>query len=128
MNVNVLAVFVAGLIHMFYGLFWYSNFLFGKAWMELTGQELKPAPAWMGPAALGHLAAAYVLAIIISLANAGTLLGGAGIGLMVGLGFFVPLELGELTWEKIPAKLALIRCGYHLTALALIGAILGVWR
>jgi len=128
MNVNVLAVIVAGLIHIVYGLVWYSNFLFGKAWTELTGQEMKPAPAWMAPTALGHLAAAYVLAVIINLANAGTLAAGAGVGLMVALGFFVPIQLGELTWEKIPVKLFLIRCGFHLSAMALIGAILAVWR
>ena len=47
---------------------------------------------------------------------------------MLGLGVIVPLELGELTWEKIPVKLFLIRCSHHLIALALIGAILAVWR
>jgi hypothetical protein len=34
MNVNILAVIVAGLIHVASGLFWYSGPLFGKAWSE----------------------------------------------------------------------------------------------
>jgi len=50
MNINALAVVVLGLIHMFFGLVWYADPLFGKAWSELTGKELKPAPAWIVPA------------------------------------------------------------------------------
>jgi hypothetical protein len=128
MNVNVLAVIVAGLIHMFFGLIWYSGPLFGKAWSELTGKELKPAPAWILPAILGHQVIALGLAIILNLANINTWSVGVGAGVLVALAFFVTLEIGELTWEKIPLKLFLIRSGYHLTAMALIGAILAVWK
>lgn len=128
MAINILAVVVSGLIHMFYGLIWYSSILFGKSWAELTGKELKPAPVWVIPAIIGHQAVALGVAIILNLANVVTLIGGAIAGLLIGLAFFVTVQIGESTWERIPLKLFIIRCGYHLTVLAIIGAILAVWK
>ena len=57
MTINILTVGVSGLIHMFYGLIWYSSILFfGKPWTKLTGKELKPAPVWVIPAIIGYQA------------------------------------------------------------------------
>jgi hypothetical protein len=47
LNNNLPAVFVAGIIHMMTGLAWFMPRIFGKTWMELTGQELKPARRWI---------------------------------------------------------------------------------
>jgi len=123
-NINLLAVLVAGIAHMLTGLIWYWPKFFGNIWAGLTRAELKPAPQWLAAGLIGHQVIALALAIIVTLANATTVLGGIAVGGLVWLGFVVTLEIGELIWEKIPFKLFLIRAGNHLVALSL----LAVWR
>lgn len=127
-NINLLAVLIAGIAHMLTGLIWFRPRLFGNDWMELTGKDLKPASRWMPAGVLGHLCIAFVLALLINLAGATTVLGGIAMGALVWVGFIVTLEIGELIWEKIPFKLFVIRIGNHLVALSIAGAILAVWR
>jgi hypothetical protein len=127
-NINLLAVLVAGIAHMLTGLIWYRPKFFGNTWARLTGAELKPASQWLAAGLIGHQVIALALVIIVTLANATTVLGGIAVGGLVWLGFVVTLEIGELIWEKIPFKLFLIRAGNHLVALSLAGVILAVWR
>jgi uncharacterized protein (DUF697 family) len=110
------------------GLVWYMPKVFGTAWAELTGKDLKPARQWLVAGLIGHLAIAFVLAVIVELAHVTTVLGGLVVAAFVWMGFIVTLEIGELIWEKIPFKLFLIRIGEHLLSLGLAGMILAVWR
>ena len=127
-NLNLLAVFVAGVAHMGTGLVWFTPKLFGNAWAELTGKDLKPASAWLVAGVVGHQVIALALAVIVNLAGATTAAGGIAVAVLVWLGFVVTLEVGELIWERIPFRLFVIRIGNHLVALSLAGAILAVWR
>jgi len=126
-HVNFLAVVVAGISHMVVSLVWFQPWLFGRAWVALTKQELKPAVRWLVPGFLGHLLIALALAALIVVTNA-TVPGALLVAVIVWLCFIVTLELGELIWEKIPVKLFLIRIGNHLVALCLASLILGIWR
>jgi len=110
------------------GLIWYQPALFGKMWSDLTGKDLNPAKQWLPVGAIGHLLIAFVLAVIIIMAKATTILAGISVGILVWLGFIVTLEIGELIWEKIQFKLFLIRISEHLISLGLAGAILAIWR
>jgi hypothetical protein len=127
-DINLLAVFAAGVAHMATGLVWFSPQLFGHAWAELTGKDLKPASQWLIAGVIGHQVIALVLAVIVRLAGATTAAGGLAVAVLVWLGFVVTLEVGELIWEKIPVRLFLIRIGNHLVALGIAGVILAVWR
>ena len=127
-DINLYAVFVAWIIHIGMGLLWFQPKLFGNKWSELTGQQLKPASKWIVPGFLGHLVMVIVLAVLIDHANCNSGPSGMLIGLLAWIGFIVPLEIGELAWEKIPFKLFLIRVGNHLIGLAVSGFILGAWR
>ena len=127
-GINLPAVFVAGLAHMATGLVWFSPKLFGNAWAELTGEDLKPASRWLIAGVVGHQIIALALAVIVRLAGATTVAGGIAVAILVWIGFVVTLEVGELIWEKIPVRLFLIRIGNHLVALGIAGAILAVWR
>jgi hypothetical protein len=127
-DINLLAVLVAGVAHMVTGLVWYTPKLFGNAWAELTGKDLKPARQWLVAGIIGHQVIALALAVIVRLADATTVAGGIAVAALVWLGFVVTLEVGELIWEKIPFRLFLIRIGNHLVALGIAGAILAVWR
>jgi hypothetical protein len=126
-DLNLLAIIVAWIVHVVMGLLWFSSLMFGKEWSKLTGQELKPATKWLLPGLIGHLAMAFILAVLIQLSQATTGLGGLLVGLFAWAGFIVPLEIGELVWEKIPVRLFLIRIGNHFIGLAVTGFILGAW-
>jgi len=127
-NINLVAVLIAGFAHMTISLIWFRPELFGKQWMELTKQDMKPARQWIPAGIIGHVVIALALAVIVYLANATTMVEGIVVGILIWIGFVVTLETGELIWEKIPFKLFMIRIGNHLVALSVAGAILAVWR
>ena len=128
LDINLAAVLVAGIVHMIIGLMWFMPKLFGNAWVELTGKEMKPANRWIAAGIIAHLVMALALAVIVNLANATSVFGGIVVGVLVWIGFVVTLETGELIWEKIPFKLFMIRIGNQLVGLSLAGIILAVWR
>lgn len=127
-GINFLAVLVAGVVHMATGLIWFAPRLFGRAWVQLTGKDLKPAREWLVAGALGHLAIAFVLALLVRLAGVTTGMGGVVVALLAWAGFVVTLQIGELIWEKIPFRLFALRIGNHLVAFSAAGAIVAVWR
>ena len=127
-HINWLAVLVAWILHVALSLVWYQPFLFGKAWVRLSGKELKPAPQWMPAGLLAHLVAVISLAIIVNLANATTILEGLLLGLIFSIGFIGAILAGELVWEKIPFKLFLMRLGDQILTLCVAGIILVLWR
>jgi hypothetical protein len=127
-HINYLAVFVAWIIHVAMGLIWFQPKLFGNKWSTLTGKELKPAPQWIIPGFLGHLLMVIILTILIKATNSNGYYSGLILGLLAWLGFIVPMELGELVWEKIPFKLFLIRIGNQFIGLAVSGIILSIWQ
>jgi hypothetical protein len=127
-DINFLAVFVAWIIHIVLGLIWFRPELFGKEWGRLTGKELKPAKKWILPGFMGHLFMIFVLSIFIKLSNSNNGLNGLLIGLLMWIGFIVPMEIGELVWEKIPFRLFLIRTGNQLVGIMVSGFILGAWQ
>jgi len=127
-DINLLAVFVAWIVHIAIGLTWFQPGIFGKEWSKQTGKELKPAKSWIIPGFAGHLVMIFVLAIIINLANINNGAGGLLIGLLGWIGFIVPMEIGELIWEKIPFRLFLIRIGNQFVGIGISGFILGAWQ
>ena len=127
-DINFYAVFVAWIIHIVIGLLWFQPKLFGNEWSKLTEKELKPAKNWIIPGFTGHLVMIFVLVIIIKLANINNGSGGLLIGLLCWIGFIVPMEIGELIWEKIPFRLFLIRIGNQFIGIGISGFILGVWQ
>ena len=127
-DINLFAVFVAWIIHIALGLIWFRPKLFGNQWSKLTGKELKPASQWIVPGLAGHLLMVFVLVILIKLTNSNNGLDGLLIGLLTWIGFIVPMETGELTWEKIPFRLFLIRIGNQFLGIGISGFILGAWQ
>jgi len=127
-GINTVAVLVAWIVHVVAGLIWFRPELFGNEWSKLTGKELKPAKKWLLPGLLGHLLMIFVLVVLIKLTRAGSGWGGMLVGLLAWIGFVVPLESGELVWEKIPFRLFLLRTGNQLVGIAAAGFILGAWQ
>ena len=127
-DINLLAVLAAWIIHIVMGLIWFRPELFGNEWTRLTGKELKPASQWIIPGFIGHLFMILVLVVLIKLTNSTSGVSGLFIGLLVWIGFIVPMEIGELVWEKIAFKLFLLRVGNQFLGISVSGFILGAWQ
>jgi hypothetical protein len=127
-NINWWAVLVAWVVHVVLSLVWYQPFLFGKAWVKLSGKAMDPAKQWFPVGLLAHLVCIFALAVIVNLADARTVVEGIALGLLVSICFIGAMLGGELVWEKIPFKLFLIRLGDQILTLCLAGVILALWR
>lgn len=137
-TVNYLAVLACGIASMVIGMLWYSpSGLFGKAWMRLMGYDkLKPKELEamkkkgcksMAFAFVSSLVMAYVLAHVLSFAQAETWLDGVQGAFWVWLGFIATVMLGSVLWENKPMKLYWINSLHYLVTLMVYGVILTVW-
>ena len=127
MPVNMLAVLVAGIVHMAIGVLWYSPLLFGNLWARLEGLDqsaLKLGAKEYIIAFLTSLVTVFVLAMFMVCANARTPLDGAVVGIWAWLGFIATLLVGDVIFCKKPFLLFLIRNAYNLVALAVAGAVI----
>lgn len=135
-DVNYIAVLVAGVVAMILGSLWYSPILFGNAWMKLGGFNMKDMDKakkkGMGKLYfamfIGALICAYVLAHMVSYAGAVSFTDGMMEGFWLWLGFIAPVLLGSVLWESKPVKYYLINVSYWLVLLLINGGILAVWK
>lgn len=129
---NYIAVVVAAILNMVLGYVWYGP-LFGNMWMKLTGRtkesmkgEKDQMPMVMGSMFLGALVMAYVLAVFVKMAGAGTIAEGAMVGFWAWFGFVATVMLQDVLYEKKNKQLASINLGYNLVALLINGAVLAM--
>lgn len=128
-SMNLLAVLVAALSSFIIGGFWYSPFLFGKAWMAENGFRDEDLQGGMGKT----FALSFVLSLIIAF-NLAAFLGpeatfgwGLTAGALAGIGW-VAAAIGILyLFERKSGRLFLINAGYHAVAFTVMGGILGLW-
>ena len=124
---NLLAVLIAGIAYFVLGIIWYSEMLFGKPWMKLTGvKEMKPTPINMVVGLVISIIPAYVLAGLIDMMGTVTLMSGLLAGLMAWIGFVGTLSLAPALWEKKSLNLYLLNNAYNLISFLLMGAIIAL--
>ncbi len=129
---NWLAIIIAAVVQMALGFLWYGP-LFGKTWMSLMGISPQSVPsggmgktyAW---AALGSLVTAFVLSKVAIAMGASSLGAGIAVGFWVWLGFVATVTLASVLYERRSINLYILNNGYQLVGLAIMGAILSVWR
>lgn len=126
---NWVAITVAAVVNIVLGSLWFSPLLFQKPWIALRVDKA-PMSGTASPmlyviTAVGALVSAMTLDWIIGLAHAGTLLGGAIIGLYAGLGLVAPAILSDNLFNERPFKLYLIVAGFPVVGLLVMGAIIG---
>ena len=134
-EVNYIAIIVAAAVNMGLGAFWYSMPGFGKQWIKLSGitkEDMEKAKkAGMSKSyaisTAGSLVMAYVLAIVLRLAQAHTISAGLLGGFWIWLGFVATVLLGSVLWENKSWNLYAINAGYYLVSLMIMGAILALW-
>lgn len=126
-HANYLVLASAMVASFVFGYLWYGP-LFGKVWAQLIGikkGESKPKPWAMPLTFLGIVLTTFVLAYILYIYKPYCSFGAA---FFVWLGFYLPLQLGGVTWEGKPWKLLALNTTYNFLNLQLIAAILTIWR
>ena len=130
-TINWLAVIAAAVSSFVLGGIWYSPLLFGKAWMTVNNLTVEAVQAGNKSKIFGlsfflSLIMSVNLALLLNTADM-TAAAGTAYGLLAGVWVFCGLATVAL-FELKGARYILINGGYCLTALGLMGAILGAWR
>ena len=135
-EVNWLAVLVAGVMSMMVGFFWYSPLLFAKPWMKMSGMTKEKI-------AKSNMTKTYGISFVVGLVTAFVLAYGMGLsidffhysGLLTGissaiwiwLGFVMPVQLTSWLFDGKSFSLFLINTGYQLSSLIVMGVVIGLW-
>lgn len=130
-SINYLAVLASAIAYFAIGGVWYT--VFAKPWMKAVGkteQEIRQrASALPYVASLaGALLAALILSHFVHSVGASTAWDGARIGLLGALAFAISATIGDYFFVGRPRVLFYINHGYHLIGLAVMGAILAIWK
>lgn len=140
LEINIAAVVASALAGFVLSFVWYGM-LFMKPWTKEMGYDptMRPGRAAMAKgialSALGSFLFAWVLAFYIagwrqlpgSPSEVGAVAFALNSGLSVWIGFFVPVHLMRVVWEKHSWKLFGIHSGYHLVTTAVVALILALW-
>jgi hypothetical protein len=129
-EINYLAVLVAGLLSMVIGFVWYSMSVFGKTWMEeskLKMKDMGKAGPGYALVTVGSLVQAYVLAHFIDFTSATTWSEGVVTATWLWIGFVATAYAATYVFSKRSLKLWMIDAGYFLAVLVAQGALLAVW-
>jgi hypothetical protein len=131
-HLNYVPVIVVTVLGFAFGALWYSQILFGKAWREeakLTEEQCKAG-------CVGKLVRALVCTFvftavldgIIVLHGADTVMRGARLGLLIGIGFAAALQLPGTFFEGRTCRYRAIVVGHNVLLCVLAAAILAVYR
>jgi len=130
-DINYWAVLVIGVMAMALGYVWYSQSVFGRIWMKLTGKSEAELQGYGSQtilkAFLSALLAGYILAHFVNLVGATTLYEGMITGFWAWLGFSATTLFINDLYEGRPLSLWAINAGYQLVFLSISGAILVSW-
>ena len=131
-DVNWLAVVVAVVVHQVLGFLWYGP-LFGKMWLAATGktQEEMAGSGTNSVYAISTLASLVIVtatALVLAAVDAADLAGGAGWGLLLGVGLIAMSVVVAAVFQETNSTVAGLYAGYQVVSLIIIGAILGAWQ
>ena len=132
-DVSILAILIAGISNTIIGALWYSPLLFANSWMKGMGKKKEELD--MKGANLGYLLnilasfiTAYVLSVFINAIENVTVVEGALVGFLAGLGIAVCREISPTFFEGRKRILFLISAGYHIVALTVMGIIIAAFN
>lgn len=138
-NINFAAVAVCVLLSFILGFVWYAA-IFTKPWTKEMGYDpdMRPDKKQMMKGMLvsiiGNFLFVWMLAFYLAgwkyIPNSdqmGTMSFAVNSALSVWLGFFVPVHLSKVVWEKHSWKLFAINSGFNLTSAISVAIILAYW-
>jgi hypothetical protein len=139
LHINVLAVLVAAFVTFVLGFLWYTV-LFAKPWMKDMGYDPNMRPSGKAMAkgialmVIGNFAFAWIFAFYLAgwkfipgFEQMSTISFALNSALSVWLGFFAPVHLSKVVWERHTWKLFFINSGYNLVAAMIVAVILAYW-
>lgn len=136
-EVNYLAVLLAGVATMVVGFLWYGPMLFAKPWMKLMGytaESIKKEQANMGKtygiSFVLALLTAYVLSHVMVLSENfygyAPVMAGLSSAFWMWLGFIMPVQATDVLFGSKKFKLFVINTGYQLASVLVMGVVLGL--
>ena len=139
LQINVVAVLVATVASFIVGFLWYGK-LFEKPWIKEMGYDPNMRPSTQGMmrgmalGIIGNFLFAWVLAFYLAgwkfipgMETLGALSFAINSALSVWIGFFLPVHLSRVAWEKHSWKLFAINSGYHLASAIMVALIIAYW-
>lgn len=136
LHINMVAIVIAVVANFFLGFIWFTV-LFGKMWAKEMGFDIsvKPSGGQMAKGMIimiiGNFLLAYVFAHNIAawsfvpgmdvMSPIGSILNAS---LFTWLGFYLPIDLNAIAWERKSWKLFAINTIYHLLMLVIAATIL----
>lgn len=128
-SLNWLAILAATVASFVLGYFWYGP-IFGKAWLAALGKtadEIKPSPTPFIITFFTTLITCIAMAVILSMLQVTSLLGGALLGLAVGIAFISCSTISDGAYCGWSWSLVAIQSGYRTVYCVLMGMVLAVW-
>ncbi|MDE3046165.1 MAG: DUF1761 domain-containing protein [Verrucomicrobiota bacterium] len=127
-NVDALSILVATVLYMAINFFWFSKWLFGKAWLELskvTKKDMRANKLAMVWGFLVALVIAYFIAFFESALYVSNAMDGMFMGFCVWLGFVATTQVSSVIWGKKPFKLFIIEAGAKLVSFLAMSGVIG---
>lgn len=129
---NWWAVVVATVVAMAVGSVWYTPSVFGNAWMKSIGLKKKDLDnaGWqpMILAVVGSFVTAVAMGVLLQVLALTDIWQGATFGILVALAFLASNKVMQAQFEQRPLSYSVITTSADVVTLALMGAILAVWR
>jgi hypothetical protein len=135
LQISFLAVVVATIANFFFGFLWYTP-LFGKAWARELKFDMNgtPGKGEMARGLIFSLIGNFLLAFVLAHNNAAwgfvpEMKGTSPVGIIANsaiftwLGFYLPVDLNRVSWERASWKLFGINTVYHFLSLVIAAAI-----
>ena len=134
-HINYLAVLVSAVLAFAIGGIWYSPVLFAHQWVNAHGfteERVKEMQSGAGKAygisILCQLLIALAIAVIAGYLQLGSFVQGLKLGLLVWVGFALPLGLMAAMFTDRKMTLLLIDTGYQLVYLLVMGVVISIWH
>ncbi len=125
-QIDWMIVFIAALLNMLIGFFWYSKWLFGHTWMKLTEiKEEKPNVSTLLYAFINSIVIAYFLAFFQGYLGVTSVSDGMFVGFCFWLGFVATTQISSVLWEKGSFQLFLLHTGNKLLSFLVMGGVIG---
>jgi hypothetical protein len=136
-EVNYIAVLVAGVAAMAVGFLWYGPMLFGKPWMKLMGytkESMESAKKEMGKtytiSFIFTLISAYILSHVMAFSENfygySQVMTGITSAFSMWFGFVMPVQATDALFGGKKWKLFYINTGYQLASLLAMGVVIGL--
>ncbi len=135
-HINFTAILIAVAANFILGSIWYMP-LFGKIWGREMGYDMNEKPKssemmkGMVFMVIGNFLTAWVLAhnmaawtFVPETKAMSPLANGMMAGIFTWLGFYFPLDLSNVVWERKSWKLFFINTGYHLISMIVVSLII----